>query len=155
MEGEKDEDGKLKLLHPHAISSSLFCVLLFCICFLCSDLSPSTPPSDSAPLMVSGSFCLPFVTFQFFSTSHLSPPFFPPCCSSKRCFVIRGHESVCFLLLQSLTSDSFAPTDSSLQDIRSCLARQLASFNAHHRSRNSLALTTTWSHDGKLGRILI
>lgn len=76
------------------------------------------------------------------------------CCSNKRCFVIRGHETVRFLLLQSLTSDSFALTDSSLQDIRSCLARQLASFNAHHWSRNSLA-HSTWSHDGKLVRILM
>lgn len=77
-------------------------------------------------------------------TSFLSRPFFlsflPQQCE---------YESVRFPLLQSLTSDLFAHTDSTLQDIRSCLARQLASFNVHHWSKNSLA-HTTWSHDGKL-----
>lgn len=86
-----------------------------------------------------------FFTFFFF---------FFYCRRSKRHFVIRGQESVCFNLLQSLTSDSFALTDSSLQDIRSCLARQLASFNAHHWSRNSLAHTTR-SYDCTLIRTLI
>lgn len=152
MEGEKDEEGKLKLLRPQSIPifallSSRFISAFFVPIYLLLLL-------NLIQLIGWSLVCSVFPLWLFNSPPH--PTFLLPffCCSSKRCFVIRGHETVCFLLLQSLTSDSFALTDSSLQDIRSCLARQLASFNAHHWSRNSLA-HTTWSYDGKLVRILI